>query len=82
MPLSCKELKQIVDRQGQMTNIRKSQKFTLPCNILTFYISYGKCSKISNAFFYSKKMLVFRSDIHKKLVRIAEQQSDLGLHCV
>ena len=44
---------------------------------------YGKCSKISNTFLFSNKMLVFRVTIHKMLVKIANREDpDLGLRCL
>ena len=41
-----------------------------------FHISYSKCSKISNTFLFmfSNKMLVFRADIDKFLVRGANRE--------
>ena len=53
--------------------------------------SFGKCSKISNTFlFLFKNTMVFRTGIHKMLVRItnkvdpdqsaSSKQSDLGMH--
>ena len=50
----------------------------------------GKCSKILNTFLFlfSNEMLVFRTGIHKMLIRIANREdpdqtaSDLGLHCL
>ena len=38
-------------------------------------VRYSKCSKISNnfLFLFSDKMLVFRTGIHKMLVRIANR---------
>ena len=46
------------------------------CDVSMSLESYGKCSKISNTFFFlfSNKMLVFRTGIHKKLVRIANRE--------
>ena len=47
------------------------------CKFLSVVIAcYGKCSKILNTFLFlfSNKMLVFRVEIHKLLVRIANRE--------
>ena len=51
---------------------------------------YSKCSKLSNTFLFlfSNKMLVFRTENHKMLVRITnredpdQKQFELGLCCL
>ena len=52
---------------------------------MSLFLKYGECSKISNTFLFSNKMLVTRAGIHKMHVRIAngedpDQQSDLSQH--
>ena len=44
--------------------------------LTTFYVLYGKCSKISNTFhfLFSTKMLVIRAGIYKMIVRIANRE--------